>query len=151
MSTWLRGRNATAPSRSTVKPPLTWLKMTPVDLLVGLEGLLELDPALLAARLVAREHGLAERVLDALEIDLDLVADLDLGLPARAGEFLQRDAAFGLQADVDDGEVLFDGDDRALDDGAFLQIAAGEGFFEQGGEIFARWGCGSCSSGHEIS
>ena len=29
MSTWLRGRKATAPSRSTVKPPLTWLKMTP--------------------------------------------------------------------------------------------------------------------------
>ena len=30
MSTCERGRNATAPSRSTVKPPLTWLKMTPV-------------------------------------------------------------------------------------------------------------------------
>ncbi len=30
MSTWLRGRKATAPSRSTVKPPLTWLKITPV-------------------------------------------------------------------------------------------------------------------------
>jgi hypothetical protein len=29
MSTWLRGRKATAPSRSTVKPPLTWLKMRP--------------------------------------------------------------------------------------------------------------------------
>ena len=28
-STWLPGRNATAPSRSTVKPPLTLLKMTP--------------------------------------------------------------------------------------------------------------------------
>ena len=47
-----------------------------VDLLVVLEGLFELDPALLAARLVARDDGFAERVLDALEIDLDLVADL---------------------------------------------------------------------------
>ena len=47
------------------------------DPLAGLEGLLELDPALLAARLVARDDGLAERVLDALDIDLDLVADLD--------------------------------------------------------------------------
>ena len=54
------------------------------DLLVALERLLELAPALLAARLVAREHRLAERVLDPLEIDLDRVADLELGLPARA-------------------------------------------------------------------
>src|SRR5579885_2377722 len=30
MSTWLPGRNATAPDRSTVKPPLTRPKMTPV-------------------------------------------------------------------------------------------------------------------------
>ena len=29
-STWLRGRKATAPSRSTVKPPFTWLKIMPV-------------------------------------------------------------------------------------------------------------------------
>ena len=57
------------------------------DLLVVLEGLLELAPALLAPRLVAREHRLAERVLDALEIDLDVVADLDARLPAGPGEF----------------------------------------------------------------
>ena len=69
-----------------------------VDALVRLERLLELDPALLAARLVARQHRLAERVLDALEIDLDLVADLDGGaVPAGADEFLEGDAAFGLQ------------------------------------------------------
>ena len=54
------------------------------------------------------------------------------------GEFLERHAAFGLQADVDDGEVLLDGDDGALDDGAFLQIALVERLVEQGGEIFAR-------------
>ena len=83
------------------------------DLLVGLERLFELAPALLAARLVARQHRLAERILDALEIDLDGVADLDLVLAARAGEFAQRDAAFGLQADVDDGDVLLDADDGA--------------------------------------
>src|SRR4051812_23149037 len=49
------------------------------DLLVGLERFLQLAPAFLAARLVAREHGIAKRVLDALEINLDLVADLQLG------------------------------------------------------------------------
>ena len=116
MSTCERGRNATAPSRSTVKPPLTWLKMTPVDLLVALEGLLELAPALLAPRLVAREHRFAERVLDALQVDLDGVADLDFALPARAGEFAERHAPLGLQPDVDDGEVLLDADDGPLDD-----------------------------------
>ena len=58
--------------------------MTPGDLLVALERLLELAPALLAPRLVARQHRFAERVLDALQIDLDGVADLDFGLPARA-------------------------------------------------------------------
>src|SRR5580704_14193972 len=36
------------------------------DLLVALESLLELAPAFLAPRLVARQHGLAERVLDPL-------------------------------------------------------------------------------------
>src|SRR5207247_1239447 len=57
------------------------------DLLVALERLLELAPALLAARLVAREHRLAQRVLDALEINLDLVADLDLAAAPGPGEF----------------------------------------------------------------
>ena len=54
------------------------------DLLVVLEGLLELAPALLAPRLVARQHRLAERVLDALQIDFDGVADLDFVAAARA-------------------------------------------------------------------
>ena len=98
-----------------------------VDLLVLLERLLELDPALLAARLVARNDGLAERVLDALEIDLDFVADPRRRVAAVIGEFLQRHAAFGLQADVDERHVLFDRDDPALDDGAFegLVLAVG--------------------------
>ena len=113
MSTWLRGRKATAPSRSTVKPPLTWLKITP-STRSSSRTPLELDPALFAAGLVARDDRFAERVLDAVEIDFDLVADR---VPSRpAGEFLERDAAFGLEADVDDGHVLFDRDDGALDD-----------------------------------
>ena len=46
-----------------------------VDLFVGLEGLFELDPAFLAARLVARDDRFAERVFDAFEIDFDFIAD----------------------------------------------------------------------------
>src|SRR5438445_3500328 len=108
-----------------------------VDLFVVLERLLELAPALLAARLVARQHGLAERILDAVEEHLDLVADLELAFTARAGEFAQRHAAFRLQADVDNRHVLFNRNHLALDDGAFLQVAAGEGLVQHLSEIVA--------------
>ena len=108
-----------------------------VDLFVVLERLLELAPAFLAARLVAREHGFTERVLDAVEEHLDFVADLDIAFAAGSCELAQRHAAFGLQADVDDGHVLFNRNDLALDDGAFLQVAAGKGFVEHRGEIVA--------------
>src|SRR3954454_24136205 len=43
-----------------------------VDLFVVLEGLLQLAPALLATRLVARQHGFAEGILNAIEEHLDL-------------------------------------------------------------------------------
>src|SRR4029077_319423 len=68
------------------------------DLFVVLERLLQLTPALLPPRFVAREHRFAERILDALQINLDGIANLDLGSPAGAREFAQRHSAFGLQA-----------------------------------------------------
>src|SRR5580704_6504079 len=49
-----------------------------LDLFVVLERLLELAPAFLAARLVARQHGLAKGIFDAFEIDLDGVPVLYL-------------------------------------------------------------------------
>jgi hypothetical protein len=127
ISTCERGKNATAPSRSTVKPPLTWLKMTPLTF------------SLLW-------NAFAERVFDAFEIDFHGIADLDFGGTPRAGEFAQRHATFGFQSDVDDGDVLLDADDRPFDDRSFLQIAAAEGFFDHAGEIFARRRGGSCLS-----
>ena len=54
------------------------------DALALVELLFEPDPALFAAGLLARQHRLAERVLDALEIDLDGVADLQRRPRARA-------------------------------------------------------------------
>ena len=108
------------------------------DLLVVVERLLELAPAFLAARLVARQHGFAERILDAVEEHLDLVADLEIAFAAGPGEFAQRHAAFGLQADVDDGHVLFNRNHLALDDGAFLQMTIAERFLDHAGEVFAR-------------
>src|SRR3954471_16219507 len=119
-------------------------------LLIAVESLLELAPAFLSARLVARENGFAERILDALQINLDFVADLDLAATAGACELAQRNAPFGLGADVDHGEILLDPDDDALDDGPFHQAALGEGLFEHCGKIFAR-GRGSGSSSHLVS
>src|SRR6476469_8206431 len=81
-----------------------------VDLFVVLERLFELAPAFLAARLVARQHGFAERILDAVEENLDGVADLDFVAPARPCKLTQRNAALGLQPDIDDRKVLLDAD-----------------------------------------
>ena len=122
-----------------------------VNLLVVVEGLLELAPAFLAARLVARQHGFAERIFDAVEEHLDLVADLEIGLAAGTVEFAKRHAAFGLEADVDDGHVFFNRDNNALDDGAFLQIAACEGFIEHRGKIVAGRIIGRSSRSHLFS
>ncbi|OIQ64587.1 hypothetical protein GALL_538620 [mine drainage metagenome] len=122
-----------------------------MHLLVVVECFLELAPALLATRLVARQHGLAERILNAVEKHLDLVADLEIAFAAGPGEFAQRHAAFGLQADIDDGHVLLNRNNLALDDGAFLQVAAGEGLVEHGGKIVTGRIIGSSSRSHLFS
>ena len=121
------------------KPAFDLVEDDALDLLAVVEGFFQLAPAFLTARLVAREHGLAERVLDPLEIDLDRIADLDLGRAARRRKFAQRHAPFGLGPDIDDCKVLLDADDGPLDHGSFLRAAGGEGLFKQLGKIFARW------------
>ena len=98
------------------------------DLFLFLESLFELDPAFLAPRLVARDDRFAERVLDPLKIDLDLVADGKFAFAAGPLKFLEGDAAFGLQTEIDDGDVFFDRDDEALDDGALESLVLGHSF-----------------------
>ena len=137
MSTWRARQEGDRAVEIDGEAALDLVEDDAVDLFVVLERLFELAPALLAARLVARQHGFAERIFDAVEEHLDLVADLEVGLAAGPGEFAQRHAAFGLQADVDDGHVLFNRNHLALDDGAFLQIAAGEGLVQHRGKIVA--------------
>src|SRR5690606_11857812 len=109
-----------------------------LDALALVELLLEPHPAFLAPRLLARQHGLAQRVLDALDIDLDRVAGLQLAILALDAELLQRHATFDLEADVDDGHVLLDGRDGSPDDLAFAGMTVGKGFFEHAREIVAR-------------
>ena len=97
-------------------------------------------PGFFATRLVAADDGFTQGVLDALEVDFDIVADLrDDGAFADA-ELAGRDPAFGLQTDVDDQDVLFDADDAAVDDLTFAEVTALKGFVEQRGEIIARGG-----------
>ena len=105
------------------------------DALAGFVFLLEPRPALLAPRLLARQHGLAHGVLDALKIDVDLVADGEVGGAAGDAKFFQGNAAFGLEADIDDGNVLLDRDDGALDDVAFLERRGGQRLFKQCREL----------------
>ncbi len=114
MSTCERGRKATAPSRSTVKPPLTWLKMTPWTFSLLLKAFSSL-PQLSSRRALSRDSTASpERILDAVEEHLDFVTDLEIAFAAGPIEFAQRHTAFGLQADVDDGHVLFNRNNDTL-------------------------------------
>ncbi len=107
------------------------------DALLRLERLFELGPGFLAPGLLARQHDRAVAVLVALDKQLDDVAGLDVRLGAGRAEFLERDAAFGFQADIDDGEFVGEADDAAGDDGAVEAGVAAEGLIEEGGEILA--------------
>src|SRR5690606_12560339 len=107
-----------------------------LNLLALVVEFLELDPALLAAGLLAAQHRLAHGVLDAVDIDLDLGTLLDRAVAAGGAELLKRDAALGLEADIDDGKVLLDADDLALDDRAFERLVRNERVHQHGLEIF---------------
>ena len=108
------------------------------------EDQFQTGPGLFATGLVAADDGFTEGVLDALQIDLDVVADLGQGRAVALAEFAHRDAAFGLEADVDDDDVFFDADDETVDDLAFAKVAALQLFVEQRGEIVTGGGEGLC-------
>ena len=67
-----------------------------LNLLAGVELLLKLGPAILAACFLAAEHCLAGGILDALDVDFHLVANPDGGRLPRHCEFFKRDPAFGF-------------------------------------------------------
>ena len=101
---------------------------------------LETGPGLLAAGLLAADHRFARGVLHPLQEHFHGLADLGRGLAVALLELLHGDAALGLQTDIHDQEVLLDADHDAVDDGAFVQVAPGEAFVEQRGEVVARGG-----------
>ena len=112
--------------------------MWPSTLLCVGEGALEPVPALLALGLLAAEDDLATLVLEPLDEHLDRVADPDLGRLPGAAELLERDAAFRLEADVDDDDVVVEPDDGAADDAALEAGARAQRLVEHRGEIVQR-------------
>src|SRR5690606_33758202 len=109
-----------------------------VDRLTFGEDDFQTGPGFFATGLVAADDRFTQGVLDAFQIDFDVVADLrDDGAFADA-EFAGRDTTFGLQTDVDDQDVFFDADDAAVNNLAFAEVATLKGFVEQRSEIVTR-------------
>src|SRR4030095_9636045 len=108
---------------------------------------LEVVPGLEALCLVARQLGLAVTILEALDGDGDEIAGLDLDLAFVVLEFLDRDEALGLEARVDDDDVVVDADDFCGDQFALAHFLPREGFLEQRGEVFVRGGIAGCDAG----
>ena len=102
------------------------------DPLAGFVLFLEPRPALLAARLLARQHGLAQRVLDALEIDLDLVADGELAARPGTPNSFRGTRPSVLRPTSITATSFSIADDGALDDAAFLQRRGGQRTLQAG-------------------
>jgi hypothetical protein len=100
----------------------------------------KLVPCGFATCTVAAQHGFAFGVFNAVDVNFDFVANLQTVGLAGHGEFAQGHAAFALEANVDDGLVVFDGGNGALDDAAFKATAGGSAqrFVKQRGKIVAR-------------
>src|SRR5688500_4467735 len=88
-----------------------------LDRLIVLVGETDALPHAHEIRLLLREDDRALLVLEVLEQDLHLVADLEIG---EVLELLERDAALRLEADVEHDEVVADLEDVGFDDLALV-------------------------------
>ena len=89
------------------------------DTLGLLEGFLELLPGFLAAGLFTGQNDFAVHIFIAFDEDFHLVAHGDLGGLSRRCEFLERDATFGLQSDIDQRVITVDRNNGAFDNRTF--------------------------------
>ena len=78
MSTWRTGQERDGAVEIDREAALDLVEDDARDLLALLVQALEAGPAFLAASLVARQNRFTERILDALQVDFDGVADLDV-------------------------------------------------------------------------
>src|SRR3954447_8048689 len=116
--------------------------------IAGGEFLFELVPRGFTACAVARQHRFAGRILDAVDVNLDLVADGDFRLLAGHRKLAQSNAAFRLQSDVDHRHVILDRGDGALHHLAFEGfVLAAKAFVEKSREIVAGR---ECRSRHKV-
>ena len=106
--------------------------------LIVVEGLLQLDPGLLAAGLLTGQAGGAETVFDGLEGNLNFVADLQGALAIVVEELADGNHALGLEAGVDGNPVLVDIDDDAGDNGARRHLDGFQALFKEFCETFAH-------------
>ena len=90
-----------------------------LDDLVALHGLVDVVPALLKTGLLVRKLQLTILVLLALDIDLYLIADLEIGVVA---ELRCGNDTIALVADVDNDFLLVDGDNGTLNHLVLLDL-----------------------------
>ncbi len=110
------------------------------DQLTAVERLLEVHPGRKTLGFVARQDGVAIAVLERFDRDRNEVARIDVQLTVVVLEFLERDVGLGLQAGVDDHEVVVDADHLGGDHFALLHLLTIQAFFEEGGKTFGLAG-----------
>jgi hypothetical protein len=107
-----------------------------VDDLLLVECFLEPRPGARPLGLLARQARFAGTVLHRIKCDLDGVAGLDLDLAAFVLELLEGDDGLGLEAYVDDDDVVGDVDDQPGKDHPRTDALIGETALEEFGETF---------------
>ena len=90
------------------------------------EGFLEAGPGAGALGFFARQAGFAGAVLDGIQRDLDLLADLDVDFAVLVAELIRGYDGFGLEADADDDDIGIHVDDGAGQDLAGLDTAGSQ-------------------------
>ena len=94
------------PFTMTVSPPFTLPLTTPCTTLPFSSAVSRSVPGREPLRLVAREPGLAMAVFERFDRDGHEVAGLGLDLAAVVAEFVDGNEALGLEAGIDDDEIV---------------------------------------------
>src|SRR6185503_175702 len=102
------------------------------------EGGLEARPRAGALGLLAGQACFARAVFHRIERHLDFIARLDLDLAAFVLELVDGDHGLGLEAHVDDDDVVSDVDDEPREDHAGADALVGETLFEELSETFCH-------------
>ncbi|ABA50251.1 hypothetical protein BURPS1710b_2994 [Burkholderia pseudomallei 1710b] len=101
------------------------------DEFVVVERLFQRQPRSQTLRLVARQDRVAVAVFQRVDRDGNEIARLNLNLALIVQEFLDRNVGLGLQAGIDDHEVVVDTHDFGGDHFAGAHVLAGQRLFEQ--------------------